>query len=81
MKVIVDRVMIAKGGGCLLNEDGVCGMKRELVRVSYGVRGNVAEGEVVRGMGIETKEDGDRGGEGVYEVGRWYVVMKGGDRG
>ena len=55
MKLIVDPVMIAKGGASLLNEDAVAAMKTHLLPVSYAVTPNLPEAEVLTGIQIQTK--------------------------
>lgn len=78
LKLIVDPVMIAKGGASLLNEDAVSAMKTQLLPVSYAVTPNLPEAEVLTGMRIQTKDDRHRAAERLYELGTSYVVIKGG---
>ncbi len=78
MKLIVDPVMIAKGGASLLNEDAVSALKTHLLPVSYAVTPNLPEAEVLTGMHIQTKEDRYLAAERLYELGTKHVVIKGG---
>ena len=78
MKLIVDPVMIAKGGASLLNEDAVSAMKTHLLPVSYAVTPNLPEAEVLTGIRIQTKEDRYVAAERLYELGTKHVVIKGG---
>ncbi|KML12533.1 phosphomethylpyrimidine kinase [Bacillus safensis] len=78
MKLIVDPVMIAKGGASLLNEDAVSAMKTHLLPVSYAVTPNLPEAEVLTGIRIQTKEDRFLAAEHLYELGTKHVVIKGG---
>ncbi|MGG5181337.1 bifunctional hydroxymethylpyrimidine kinase/phosphomethylpyrimidine kinase [Bacillus sp. MM09(2025)] len=78
MKLIVDPVMIAKGGASLLNEDAVLAMKTHLLPVSYAVTPNLPEAEVLTDMRIQTKEDRYLAAERLYELGTKHVVIKGG---
>ncbi|MBR3208202.1 MAG: bifunctional hydroxymethylpyrimidine kinase/phosphomethylpyrimidine kinase, partial [Bacillus sp. (in: Bacteria)] len=78
MKLIVDPVMIAKGGASLLNEDAVSAMKTNLLPVSYAVTPNLPEAEVLTGIQIQTKKDRYVAAEHLYELGTKHVVIKGG---
>ncbi|MCY1116977.1 bifunctional hydroxymethylpyrimidine kinase/phosphomethylpyrimidine kinase [Bacillus safensis] len=78
LKLIVDPVMIAKGGASLLNEDAVSAMKTQLLPVSYAVTPNLPEAEVLTGIRIQTKDDRYRAAERLYELGTKHVVIKGG---
>ncbi|WP_440131324.1 bifunctional hydroxymethylpyrimidine kinase/phosphomethylpyrimidine kinase, partial [Paenibacillus xylanexedens] len=50
--VVIEGVMVGKGGGAVVEEEGVEGVVREVL--GYGVmrRGNIGEGEVLTGMSI-----------------------------
>ncbi|WP_353856099.1 bifunctional hydroxymethylpyrimidine kinase/phosphomethylpyrimidine kinase [Bacillus sp. Bos-x628] len=78
LKLIVDPVMIAKGGASLLNEDAVSALKQYLLPVSYAVTPNLPEAEVLTGIRIQTKEDRYLVAERLYQLGTEYIVIKGG---
>ncbi|OLP64845.1 Hydroxymethylpyrimidine/phosphomethylpyrimidine kinase [Bacillus pumilus] len=78
LKLIVDPVMIAKGGASLLNDDAVTALKEHLLPVSYAVTPNLPEAEVLTGTSIQTLEDRFEAAERLYQLGPKYVVMKGG---
>ena len=56
-QVVVDPVMIAKGGDALLDDDAVAAMRAELLPRAHVVTPNVPEAEVLAGMTIRTLED------------------------
>ena len=55
--LIVDPVMVAKGGASLLNADAVKAMKNELIPRSYVLTPNIPEAEVLTGQEIKTRQD------------------------
>ncbi|MFS0655751.1 bifunctional hydroxymethylpyrimidine kinase/phosphomethylpyrimidine kinase [Bacillus sp. 179-C3.3 HS] len=78
LKLIVDPVMIAKGGASLLNEDAVVALKQHLLPVSYVVTPNLPEAEALTGMNIQSKEDRYEAAHQLYQLGTKFVVIKGG---
>ena len=56
-QVVVDPVMVAKGGDALLDDDAVAAMRAELLPRAHVVTPNVPEAEVLAGMTIRTLED------------------------
>src|SRR6476659_1225293 len=53
-QVVVDPVMVAKGGDALLDDDAVAAMRAELLPRAHVVTPNVPEAEVLAGMAIRT---------------------------
>src|SRR4249920_1296050 len=56
-QVVVDPVMIAKGGDRLLEPDAVAAMQSELLPIAHVVTPNVPEAEVLAEMPIRTIDD------------------------
>ncbi|MFC5558999.1 bifunctional hydroxymethylpyrimidine kinase/phosphomethylpyrimidine kinase [Ureibacillus thermophilus] len=78
IQIVVDPVMIAKGGHALLKEDAVQAMIKELIPIATVVTPNIPEAEAITGMAIDTEEDIKQAAEKLLSIGVGCVVMKGG---
>ncbi|MGM7703402.1 bifunctional hydroxymethylpyrimidine kinase/phosphomethylpyrimidine kinase [Pseudalkalibacillus sp. Hm43] len=78
MKLVVDPVMIAKGGASLLKEEAVEAVKTKLMPLAYVVTPNIPEAEALTGITIETMEDRKVAAEKLKAMGAVNVVIKGG---
>jgi hydroxymethylpyrimidine/phosphomethylpyrimidine kinase len=76
--VVVDPVMIAKGGDRLLEADAISAMRLELLPRAQFVTPNVPEAEVLGEMSIRSLEDMRRAGRRILELGPRVVLIKGG---
>jgi len=76
--VVVDPVMVAKGGDRLLEEDAVDVIRTELLRRAHIVTPNVPEAEVLSGLAIRTVDDMRTAGERILALGPRVVLVKGG---
>lgn len=76
--MIVDPVMIAKGGASLLNEEAVETLKRRLLPLAYAVTPNIPEAEVLTGRSIQTMEDRKKAARELHEMGVRNIIIKGG---
>ncbi|WP_461200743.1 bifunctional hydroxymethylpyrimidine kinase/phosphomethylpyrimidine kinase [Anoxybacillus sp. TBDG-1] len=76
--VVVDPVMIAKGGAPLLKQEAVEALQRHLLPLAYVLTPNMPEAEVLANMQIETIEQRKEAAKKLHEMGVRYVVMKGG---
>src|SRR6476620_2867264 len=56
-QVVVDPVMIAKGGDRLLDVDAIAAMKSELLPIAHVVTPNIPEAEVLAGTAIHSLAD------------------------
>lgn len=77
-RLVVDPVMIAKGGAKLLRDDAVealCGLLLPLAEI---VTPNLPEAEVLAGMPIETMKDRREAAERILRFGVKHVLIKGG---
>jgi hydroxymethylpyrimidine/phosphomethylpyrimidine kinase len=79
--VVVDPVMVAKGGDRLLVEDAIGAMRAELLPIAHMVTPNVPEAEVLSGLTIRTVDDMHRAGERILALGPRVVLVKGGHLG
>lgn len=77
-KVVVDPVMIAKGGASLLQQEAVSAMKEHLLPVCLVITPNIPEAEVLTGMSIKSMDDKKDAARRIQENGAKYVVIKGG---
>jgi hydroxymethylpyrimidine kinase/phosphomethylpyrimidine kinase len=76
--LVVDPVMVAKGGDRLLDEDAVHAIKRTLLRFARVVTPNVPEAEVLSGIRITSLDDMRKAAHLILELGPKSVIVKGG---
>ena len=76
--VVVDPVMIAKGGDRLLEETAVGAIRTQLLPVARVVTPNVPEAEELAGMQISSIEDMRTAAQRILELGPSVVLVKGG---
>lgn len=76
--IVLDPVMIAKGGASLLQQEAVQALKEYLLPVATVVTPNVPEAKVLTGMEIHNIEDSKEAAKALHELGAKYVLMKGG---
>lgn len=77
-QVVVDPVMIAKGGDRLLDEDAVAAMRSELLPRAHVLTPNVPEAEVLAGMSIRSADEMRIAGTRILAMGPRVVLIKGG---
>lgn len=77
-KVVVDPVMIAKGGAELLQSEAVQALREDLLPLALIVTPNIPEAEVLAGMRIRTIEDRKEAARRIHDLGPRIVVIKGG---
>src|SRR5688572_15505315 len=77
-QLVVDPVMIAKGGDRLLEEAAVVAVRLELLPLAHVVTPNLPEAEVLSGMPIASLEDMREAGRRILDLGPRVVVVKGG---
>ncbi|ARD48194.1 bifunctional hydroxymethylpyrimidine kinase/phosphomethylpyrimidine kinase [Sporosarcina sp. P33] len=78
--LVIDPVMIAKGGQSLLQQQAIQALKEHLLPLATIVTPNIPEAEVLTGMRIQTDEDIQQAAAAFIEMGAKAVVMKGGHR-
>jgi hydroxymethylpyrimidine/phosphomethylpyrimidine kinase len=76
--VVVDPVMVAKGGDQLLEVSAVEIFKREMIPVSTLVTPNIPEAELLAGIPIRTEEDIQDAAIKIMDMGGRAVLIKGG---
>ncbi|MCQ6276145.1 bifunctional hydroxymethylpyrimidine kinase/phosphomethylpyrimidine kinase [Bacillus sp. V3B] len=77
-KVVVDPVMIAKGGSALLQQEAITALKNRLLPLAYVVTPNIPEAEEITGMRIQTDSDKIEAAKKFIDLGVKHVVIKGG---
>ena len=78
--LVIDPVMIAKGGQSLLLQEAVQAMKENLIPIATIITPNIPEAEVLTGMKIVTDEDIQEAAQIIIGLGASAVIMKGGHR-
>ena len=76
--VVVDPVMVAKGGDKLLEDDAVAALRTELLPRAHIVTPNVPEAEVLAEMKIASLDDMRTAGARILRLGPRVVLVKGG---
>jgi hydroxymethylpyrimidine/phosphomethylpyrimidine kinase len=79
-QVVVDPVMIAKGGDRLLEEAAILAIRTELLPCARIVTPNIPEAEVLAGMSIGSLDDMREAGRRILQLGPGVVLVKGGHR-
>jgi hydroxymethylpyrimidine/phosphomethylpyrimidine kinase len=76
--LVIDPVMVAKGGDRLLRDDAVATLRTELLKEAEVVTPNVPEAEVLAGVRIETVAAMHDAARRIRQLGARVVVVKGG---
>ncbi|MCK6510267.1 bifunctional hydroxymethylpyrimidine kinase/phosphomethylpyrimidine kinase [Myxococcota bacterium] len=78
-RLIVDPVMVAKGGSLLLKTDAKDALIRELFPVAFAITPNHHEAQELTGLEIKTPQDMEEAARKLHQMGPRYVIVKGGD--
>ena len=76
--LVVDPVMVAKGGDPLLRPEARDALIQELVPLAYVITPNHHEAQVLTGLEIRTVADMREAAVAIHELGARHVVVKGG---
>ena len=76
--VVVDPVMVAKGGDRLLEAEAVAAIRTELLPRAHIVTPNIPEAEVLSGLTIRSIDDMRAAGDRILALGPRVVLVKGG---
>ncbi|MHB8061995.1 MAG: bifunctional hydroxymethylpyrimidine kinase/phosphomethylpyrimidine kinase [Ruminiclostridium sp.] len=76
--VVIDPVMLAKGGHALMQEDALSFFISELIPFADMLTPNIPEAEAITGLKIFTTEDMKKAAEIIYSMGAKSVLVKGG---
>jgi hydroxymethylpyrimidine/phosphomethylpyrimidine kinase len=77
-RLVVDPVMVAKGGASLIREEARQTLVAELIPLALVVTPNIPEAEVLSGIRIEGPDDMRKAARIIRELGASHVVVKGG---
>tara|TARA_B100001175_G_scaffold307219_1_gene306179 strand:+ start:27 stop:839 length:813 start_codon:yes stop_codon:yes gene_type:complete len=76
--IILDPVMIAKGGSRLVQKNSIGFLKKLLLPLCNIITPNIPEAEVLTGYSISNKEDMIKAGKKIINMGAKNVLLKGG---
>ena len=76
--VVLDPVMIAKGGTKLISNNSIKHLKKIIIPLCTLVTPNIPEAEVLTGYSISTKEDMIKAAKKILSMGSKNVLLKGG---
>ena len=79
-KIVLDPVMVAKGGVRLINESAIKTLKDKLIKKVYLITPNIPEAEIITKIKIKTVEDMIHAGNILLKLGAKNVLVKGGHR-
>ena len=77
-KVVLDPVMVAKGGAKLINDAAIILIKNKLMKKTLLITPNIPEAEILTGVKINSIEDMLKAGEILISNGAKNVLIKGG---
>jgi len=80
LRLVVDPVMVAKGGDALLQPEAIATLSTVLLPLAEVVTPNLFEAEVLTGRRIETLDDMRAAAQAIFALGPRHVVVKGGHR-
>ncbi len=76
--IVVDPVMVAKGGATLLQEEAINALKEKLIPLATVVTPNIPEAEMIVGFPIHSLDDRKEAARSIVKLGARSVLMKGG---
>lgn len=79
--LVLDPVMVAKGGAPLLQESALHAMKRELLPLTHILTPNLPETEMLTGIAVHDDASAQRAAQMLNDLGAQHVVIKGGHLG
>ena len=77
-KIILDPVMVAKGGAKLINNSAIKTLKSKLIKKTFLITPNIPEAEVLINQKITNVNDMIRAGKKILKFGVKHVLLKGG---
>jgi len=79
-KIILDPVMVAKGGARLINQSAIKTLKDKLIKKVYLITPNIPEAEILTKIKIKSLKDMIRAANILLKLGAKNVLIKGGHR-
>tara|TARA_B100000902_G_scaffold344479_1_gene349891 strand:+ start:655 stop:1467 length:813 start_codon:yes stop_codon:yes gene_type:complete len=77
-KIILDPVMVAKGGARLIDDNAINLLKKKLIKKTILITPNIPEAEILTSTKINSKEDMIYAANKLIEIGAKNVLIKGG---
>jgi len=77
-KIVIDPVMVAKGGAALIREEAMATLVAELLPLALVLTPNIPEAEVLTGIEINNLSDMKKAARIIRKLGPRHVVVKGG---
>ena len=77
-KIILDPVMVAKGGTRLINSSAIKTLKKKILKKTFLITPNIPEAEVLVGIKIKNKNDMVLAAKKLINLGAKNVLIKGG---
>ena len=76
--IVLDPVMIAKGGAKLINNEAILFLKNNLIKHVHLITPNIPEAEILTGIKINSKKDMILSAKKLIQIGAQNVLIKGG---
>ena len=76
--LVVDPVMVAKGGAKLLRDDAVGALRSRLLPLAHVLTPNLPEAEILLGRSLESPKERERGAQDLVRMGCRAALIKGG---
>ena len=77
-KIVLDPVMVAKGGSKLINDAAIIHLKKNLLKKTLLITPNIPEAEILSKIKINSKKDMIKAGKILISLGAKNVLIKGG---
>ena len=77
-KIILDPVMVAKGGAKLIDDKAIQLLKNELIKKVSLITPNIPEAEILTDTKIQNISDMEKAGNLILKLGASHVILKGG---
>ena len=77
-KIVLDPVMVAKGGTRLISENAITFIKKNLLTDTFLITPNIPEAEILTGVKIKSTKDMIQAGKILINLGAKNVLIKGG---
>ena len=79
-RIVLDPVMVAKGGAKLINQKAIKTLKEKLIKKAYLITPNIPEAEILTKKKIKNLEDMVYAGRILLKIGARNVLVKGGHK-
>ena len=77
-KIVLDPVMVAKGGAKLINNEAINDIKNKLIKKIFLITPNIPEAELLTNIKINSTKDMIKAGKLLINLGAKNVLIKGG---